>query len=951
MDRWHMLMALFLAILMAGGQAQTKPPSGGTTQTGKSSTSKPRAQKDPKKKPQKATDTPAKEPDKLFVRAVEILAGPSEIPANPPSSGTLAAPDATEIIALMGNPVPFKLKAKGSNAIVIYSTKPDGDDATLQTLRANIRNLRSVRQRVIEVLVPHSYLLGTLVDKLKDLNYKNITFEAVGKDKIRIRRDADVSDDSFKAVLRDVQHLAWQVRSESPVGRVFYLKTSDAAAALGGGDKSSTKNGTDTGSNGASATVTVTTQAQNANILGNCLPPAGAGQNGKSDSSGNGDKNAAGDQAKNAPPLPPCPDISSTGSGKSDKPTGDDTKSAASVKTVNDDLLVFSGGADDDGAISASKRILTAIDFPRPEVIINTWSFQASSSDPTTTHDQGENVRKAIGRYNDAIQGGIDRGWNYLQSHIGTDPDHFFDPDFYAYLTQHYVADSPFAPGEIERLTEGPAFLPSNQRSQYGICEANKYCLGYTSLFHPLRPTLTDMLLAIIASASPADHFQKTILRIENGAVSNSENEAISAHQHNLSGDCDKLDRDAARDSRGGLPMYCIWDEVDREFNAVPSRVRPLRAAIANFLFHYKMAEQYPHEFSAYDLSQSAQELNTELNPLIVAFNRDIAALLGYLAENAEKDPATQNGALGFSGHGTRFINNGIITVRTISGKETIVDTITQNFFDATNPPSATDVINSIGAAEKNIPGVLKSNLTANEAATILGVLNSVTPTDSKIGRQFKIDITPRSLSGASSAELDISMTTQETAEPTLFSGDKSKADNISRVAQHNTQTKVRLESIKLFEISSFTAFLERSRRNFPLLLPFVELPYIGSFVSLPLPAAKEYHRSTAVMSAIVVPTAADLANGLRFVSDRVAVATADHYGSSQICTTLGPTPQPVWCAMRRAVSLGDLGGYSISNYNKAKVACLGNLYPSPFGAGGVLCDNLTLDTMPQDAP
>jgi len=666
------------------------------------------------------------------------------------------------------------------------------------------------------------------------------------------------------------------------------------------------------------------------------LPPAGAGagQNGKGDSSSSGDKSATGDPSKNAPPLPPCPDTSSAANGKSDKAKGDDTRSAVSVKTVNDDLLVLSGGADDDGAISAGKRVLTAIDFPRPEVIINTWSFQASSSDPKTTQKQGENVRKAIGSYNDRIQGGIDRAWSYLQGEIRK--ENFFNPDFYNYLTQHYVADSPFALNDIERLTEGPAFLPSSQRGQYGICDANKYCLGYTSLFHPLRPTLTDMLLAIIASGKPDQHFHKTILAIEKGAVPEDK------HPHSPSDDCDESDRFAAQHSHDGLPMHCFWDEAQREFGGEPSRAKPLQAAIANFLFHYKMAEQYPHEFSAYDLSQSAQELNTELNPLIVAFNRDIAALLGYLAEHAEESPATPNGALGFSGHGTRFINNGIITVRTLSGKETIVDTITQNFFDATNPPSATDVINSIGTAEKNIPGVLKANLTANEAAVILGVLNSVAPSDSKIGRQFKIDITPHSLSGASSAELDISMITQETAEPTLFSGDKSKADNMSRVAQHNTTTKVRLESIKLFEISSFTAFLERSRRNFPLLLPFVELPYIGSFVSLPLPGAKEYHRSTAVMSAIVVPTAADLANGLRFVSDRLAVASDDHYGSSPICKTSTSGADPVWCTMRKAISLGDLGGYSISNYNKAKIACLGN---------GVPCEKLTLDTMPQDAP
>src|SRR5437660_2070589 len=189
MGRRRLLMILFPAVLIAGGQAQTKPPAG-PTQNGTSDTSKRMPQKNSKNNQQKDKDKdkgkPANDPDQLFIVAVESLKGSSETLADPPSFGAMAAPDANEIIALMGNPAPFKLKAKGSNVIVIYCTKSkcDQDKDTLKALREKIQELRSVRQRVIEVLVPHSNLLGTLVDKLKGLNYKNIAFEAVGKDKI-----------------------------------------------------------------------------------------------------------------------------------------------------------------------------------------------------------------------------------------------------------------------------------------------------------------------------------------------------------------------------------------------------------------------------------------------------------------------------------------------------------------------------------------------------------------------------------------------------------------------------------------------------------------------------------------------------------------------------------------------------------------------------------------------
>jgi hypothetical protein len=69
-------------------------------------------------------------------------------------------------------------------------------------------------------------------------------------------------------------------------------------------------------------------------------------------------------------------------------------------------------------------------------------------------------------------------------------------------------------------------------------------------------------------------------------------------------------------------------------------------------------------------------------------------------------------------------------------------------------------------------------------------------------------------------------------------------------MASHDTTTRVRVDSIKLFEVSSFSAIVERSHSRFPLLPPFVEIPYIGTFSCIPLGAAKEFHSSTAVIVA-----------------------------------------------------------------------------------------------------
>jgi hypothetical protein len=223
------------------------------------------------------------------------------------------------------------------------------------------------------------------------------------------------------------------------------------------------------------------------------------------------------------------------------------------------------------------------------------------------------------------------------------------------------------------------------------------------------------------------------------------------------------------------------------------------------------------------------------------------------------------------------FVNNGLVSVRTISGQATSVSTTSQSFLDASKAPSLSDLVTAITGeaptvgANKRPTGIL-GNLTLNQAQFALGALQAYQSSSVQIGRGLSLDFTPRSLSAASSAEVSVTLKAEESAPPTYFSGPKaSKAADISRVSTHDTTTRVRVDSIKLFTVSSFSAELRKSRSQIPLFpLPFVEVPYIGTLAGIPLPPAKEYHTSTAVLGAIVVPTAADLAYGLAFVSDRI---------------------------------------------------------------------------------
>jgi hypothetical protein len=965
---------------------------------------------------------------------------------------------AREIVSVLGNPKPFQLQTLDRGTIVIYCRADDiknCDSTLLKTIESDIKKLAGEpsspkpQLATYEITVPHAVALGDVEKAANSLNFSALKIEAVGKDKIRVSPAKDINEQEYSDQLArfevDLNHIAWQLNPQSPISRVYYVDAADAARAMGAkvpaGSSDSSKTGSSPADSGEKAGAPDSAgKTSSGSSTSSGKSGQGDGSAGKESDSTGKSGSAAGKSAgdtgasKNAPAgnseqpedaaNKPTSDGNSANTATQDNKTKDgsgdgsqktpkeNSGNSVDIQVFNPDLLVFSDkNPGDDSAIAEQKRIVAGIDFPRPEVIINTFSFQTSSSDSNVLAENDRILRSRIGVYNDSIQGAMYRAWFYLEGQINptetTDAGitAFYDPFFYGYITNRYVGkprpleevgDCPHGStaegtgaasdqnSEIANPKTGSTDTPAPCKvkakptdaatEEAGDCPTKTipYCLGYTSFLNPLRPNLTDLLFAAIASKQPGDTMRKALERMEGFSkdsdfeqlipqvkgnktkLSNRPNSNRCAVGENFcrvgtdwdEQTCDQkdiyawespeklipvdysrvqFDRLAVKQKLLKLgsqstakifPMFCFGEALEAAFPADSANGINLglllRAALANFLFEYKMSQQYPHEFSAYALSQTAQELNSELNPLIVAFNRDLAAALEPLKSvaNCEVNCGSHHGT-----GKTEFVNNGIITVRTVSGKETTVDTVTQNYFDATAPPSITDVINSVGQAQSNIPNVLKTNLTANEASVIIGALNSVQPSTSKVGRQFLIDITPRSLSGASSAELNVYLKTADVAPPTRYSSGKSDEDNLSLIASQTVNTKVRLESIKLFEISSFSATLERSRQNFPILPPFVTIPYIGSFLSWPVKASAQYHRSTAVMSAVVVPTAADLANGVAFTDDRICSDSGSNSSGAE---------EPK-CHTRIALSLYDFNGAWIPSVNKQVVNCLAN--------------------------
>jgi hypothetical protein len=920
----------------------------------------------------------------------------------------------------------------------------------------------------IEVSVPHYKALGDLATRFSSINPGTFTVQDVGRDRIRITSQTIPSCHVVTEFLDDIRDIAWKTYPEPSVANLFHLQTSDVVAALGGiggGSQSGSPAGSGTvggsmnsqaGGNGVAVTGGATAAATG--------PASGTTSGGTSASTPQtGGAGPTGGSSPGGGPVGQTPTPSSGKSGVTvvgigtdmllltDPNPGDDA-GIAEVKRVLAQLdlprpeIQISAWS----MQTSSKNPALVGEFHKnldrtvedyndglQSAVARAWenlTFQMSHPTDEKSYFDQDFYRYVTGRYVED-----------LQPQTGDD-----NPETIAGAILQKRETGPTA-------KKPPVLITDADRAGLGMCKAKEYCLGYTTLFQALKPRLTDMLLAVIAAKDPANAIELALNHMECAALGGDGSCAMSPPVEYpkckdtfedpcpARNDPKKVDGSKVRQAQpndghiflDSPPPSCERIDQYNELHYIRVGLRPTffleclrqaanallrvndtqkskkplaigltRAAIADFLFNYKWAQEFPHDFGPYFLSQSAQALDSALSPFTDAFNRDVSAYQEFLRDQLVMQQTKErrdfeHGWLGIEK--PTFINDGIITVQTLSSKEATVSTASQNFLDATQQPTIAGLLASLEAAVGKpaaapatgpMTDVLQ-NLKPIQAQILEGLVNSVQAQKIQVGRSLYIDVTPRSQPGASAAELTVNMKSDDSGNPTYFTpvgstapGSGSAAD-VSRVSQHDVTTTVRVESMKLFEVSSFSAILQQSRTRFPVLPPFVEIPYVGTLIGVPIHGAKEYHSSTAVLSAIVVPTAADLANGLVYVDDlvvnvpkaircRAADSTSPDDGMLPACVTPesqksadAPKPAPVvpyivtcrWptsqpstlpevprCTTRIPQTSSDLSSL-IVNFHKMKINCLGtgtplNTVSTKKDESALTCSNLTFDSV-----
>ncbi|HLH42471.1 MAG TPA: hypothetical protein VKV74_05770, partial [Bryobacteraceae bacterium] len=318
------------------------------------------------------------------------------------------------------------------------------------------------------------------------------------------------------------------------------------------------------------------------------------------------------------------------------------------------DLLVFKPNTDaiDENSLRELKRLVTLIDSPRPEILLNAWSVQVSGGEQKGVDARARELRDRVYEYNQRLQEALQRAWTYLGGQRK-------DRNNWAWPFTHYVlSDFNYNAG-----ASGCSYHDEDAKLKSLKWD---YCLGYERAFGKvMQPSIMNMI-GILAGLKNPD---------VSGLVVQLEGQRFAGD-----GGCDS--RDETLFNAGAVGFECFRDRLSMILaggDRIP--LARLRAAMADYLFQYKFSYEYFHDLDSYDYAKSAQRLDAELDPLLEAFNHD---LLLYLRKIQTKLACPTDESKSRCQEPKGYAESGIVTLRTIGGTDSSVSTQTQSSFKTT---------------------------------------------------------------------------------------------------------------------------------------------------------------------------------------------------------------------------------------------------------------------------
>jgi len=409
--------------------------------------------------------------------------------------------------------------------------------------------------------------------------------------------------------------------------------------------------------------------------------------------------------------------------------------------------------------------------------------------------------------------------------------------------------------------------------------------LGYTTALDSGRPSLsmTDILLRINAAKEPIDNYNEVAKELCELFQGTDYQDYITSLQKNAKkGKIPIPFENFLRLGllQGNLPSpqpakndqsqpICEGNIKDQK-SIKPAKLENLtrRRAVLDFALQYANLRNNPNDFDPQSLQQSAESLNSLLDPLVEAINQDVSDL--FIQPTLERIQAIVRRY-----RHVQYAEVGKTRVATLNGSKSTVASKSVSTFEGNPPLRLNELLQEVNAVSANTEGVVpdipitvgSQTIPAKLLVDVVAALSKDTSTWRELTSGISLDVTPSVLYNSASAELDIDFTIgpkDVTAEIERNSGENAR--KLSRINQNTVNTKVYVNTLDIFALSTFNSqtTVDGGRGYIPIIGTvwkgiFSSIPIFGELFSWRNPPKNVQHQSILLTNSFIVPTALGL--------------------------------------------------------------------------------------------
>lgn len=383
--------------------------------------------------------------------------------------------------------------------------------------------------------------------------------------------------------------------------------------------------------------------------------------------------------------------------------------------------------------------------------------------------------------------------------------------------------------------------------------------LGYTSALDTWKPlSISDILLRMIAARNPGQAA---------AMIANEMNRWFAGSQY--SGYLEERDAKGRPTGRRNVPFDRFFRQRLLQYDGYswhPTALANQNAAVGqtillDFALSYGALVHQPQKFSAYYLQQSAEALNSRLQDATDALNADMNEM--FMEPTLRLIDEIVHGY-----DNVEYAQVGKVSVATLSGVSTVVNSHSVNAFDVTPPLRLSELLERADKINKSVTPFdpAENTIGALSLSQVIGLIGAFGD-ERAVWRELQsgvsVTVTPTVLRNMTSAELKIDLKTGDPQAGTREQGVRP----LSRVSQHDVNTSVYISSLDFFDLSAFDsqATLGGGRGMVPIIGPiwqglFGEIPVAGKLFSWQRAPKTVYTDSLILTNAFITPTALGVA-------------------------------------------------------------------------------------------